>query len=448
MRRLSILLFVFCLGLLPSVANAQSTPIINSAVVNYTQEGPSIENIQAVQGAVTQASGTNPLPPPVININKDDVKLLEPNSFARLARTFQYSYQRAEQPRSLVIASPDGKTTQIINNPEHYLNQHSFTLDFSEMFPASSDLALMVKRIYAKRLTNGGDADSPVQLTNLCGSKPIIMCLAVGLNPWKRALSGISVTASLSERSAAQQNILVPQPTFSQHYGNSGQIDFDPTRLFMTAANWKNAILAAQSMRIDPMQPYSECFQYLADIDPAGKHLLPENRFQNCIRRFGTSTIGVPRPGPWWKPTLKLFIPKFQFKRTSQFDFIKNGGTLIPAPFPSAALNSYTITWDLRRVIAPTNNRMDAFDAITEDYKSPGTPDAKVCMIGSGASTSYVNVPPTFAADSCRTFATSTSADRYGLACISSNGVSAGPMTSIATAPDNTTKPASNSCKW
>jgi hypothetical protein len=432
------------------------------AIGAQAQEGSSIENIHAVGPTSAWAGGTPPATLPPIYITKDDLKPFRPKFAASFARAFQYQYQRAEQPRSVVVAS--GTTTQIIENPEHYLNQHSLIFDFSELFPASPDLASLVKRIYASRLTSDPtSAKRQVRLDELCGGKPVFMCLATGVNPWKRALSGLSVTASLSERSAVQQGILLPQPSFSEHYGLSGQIDFDPTRLFIAGSNWKNAISAAQNMRIDPDQPYCDCFQYLADNevqDPATQHLLPGERYQACISKFAEPRIVAPNHRMRADAILKVFIPKFQFKRASQFDFVKNGGTLLPAPFPSPALNSYMITWDLRRVIATTSNRMDAFDAITEGYKRPqsgsntagtsGTPQqfAKLCIIASGTSKSYVNIPSTFDANSCHTLARNTSADHYGLACISSNDVSVGPLTSIAVIPNDTTKPDSNSCRW
>lgn len=40
-----------------------------------------------------------------------------------------------------------------------------------------------------------------------------------------------------------------------------------------------------------------------------------------------------------------------EFKILTQFDFIKYKGSLIEAPFRERALNTWTFTWDLTRLI-------------------------------------------------------------------------------------------------
>jgi hypothetical protein len=317
----------------------------------------------------------------------------------------------------------------------------------------------MVKLVYANKLAaDPAIANRQVRLIELCGTKPAITCLATGVSAWKRVLSGITITGSLSERSAVQQMIVVPQPPFLNHYGLTGQVDFDPTQLFISGSNWKNAISTVQSMLIDPGQPYADCFQYVADNATPSlpvKPLLPPNRYANCVSKFAAPRVVVPSNRMRWDDILKVFIPKFQFKRASQFDFIKNGAILAPSPFPRVALNSYTITWDLRRVIASTSSRIDAYDSITERYKGPasgasGTPqqDAKLCITSSGASRSYISVPLPFSAESCYRFAGTVSADQYGLACVSSNDIILGVWTRTAVAPDDSVKPNPNSCRW
>ena len=71
---------------------------------------------------------------------------------------------------------------------------------------------------------------------------------------WKRALSGLWVTAALSERPAVQQGIILPEPSFTGHYGITGQIDFSPANLFITGANWRKAITVAKNIHISPSE--------------------------------------------------------------------------------------------------------------------------------------------------------------------------------------------------
>src|ERR1700674_704756 len=131
-----------------------------------------------------------------------DLELLQNSFLARFGRGFQYIFARGEQPASVVIGS--GNTTQIVANPEHYLNQHSMTFDFKELFVSSSALASMVTAINS----SGKGFSLP---RGVCGTKSTIECIASAGTWWKRALSGFSVTGALSERPAVQQSTLIPE---------------------------------------------------------------------------------------------------------------------------------------------------------------------------------------------------------------------------------------------
>lgn len=73
---------------------------------------------------------------------------------------------------------------------------------------------------------------------------------------------------------------------------------------------------------------------------------------EHCRRKLSSAKItgNVSQKREHWDAVLQVAIPKFQFKRITQFDFVKNGGILIPAPFPEAALNNYTSrSWPLTK---------------------------------------------------------------------------------------------------
>ncbi len=138
-------------------------------------------------------------------------------------------------------------------------------------------------------------------------------------------------------------------------------------------------------------------------------------------------------------------------QRTSQFDFVKYGGTLIQAPFPESALNSYTFTWDLRKAIAPTATRLAAADAKSKiaSYQDPLKEKAtKLCVAYSGPLRSPVNVPSKFEAASCQKFAKDVGADHYALACVSDNGVLIGTPYPKDFDPDQKLKAGLDSCRW
>jgi hypothetical protein len=404
-----------------------------------------------------------------VRICKEELKPLQPTGWGRFGRGFQYTYGRLEQPRSVLVGS--GSTTQIIQAPEHYLNQHSLTFDFSEVFTSPADFASMVKTVYADKLeADPRVAKKSVEL-DLCGQQEFIVCLAAGPSAWKRALSGFKITASLSERQGVQQGVIVPEGSFSQHYPFGGEIDFDPAQMFITGTNWKAAIDAVAKNPIGPSQLYSQCAMYekggdaLGDrsIAAGGRGASAQDRGR-CVALFARSRIATSKPPSRRDYIVAALIPKFGYKRISNFDFVKSSGILIPAPFPESALNSFTVTWDFKRAIAATKSRLDAADAFrASNQPSPGGnsgiestsynvpqsgDDPKLCIIYSGAAGSSINVPSTFSADSCYRFARKMSADRYALACVSSNDVLLGPAMDAAMPPDDKAKPESNSCRW
>lgn len=395
------------------------------------QEAPSIKNTQTAQvasgGSNTAKEDTEDIRNACIlnntcTITDKMLKLLQPNLRARFARGFQYTYEVNEQPGTVVL--PNGT---FIKNPEHYLQKHSLTFKFGELFP--SELLARVKRDYDYVTNNVAKGTEPIQLEgNVCGSTKlgIIKCLTNGGSWWQRALTGVSVTGGLSERQAVQQGFLITDQTFTKHYQITGAITFDPTKLFITATNWKNTLDVAQKM--------PRMFDANEDLAAAARDALNQKT-------------------PWEF----VFIPKIQLKRESQFDFIKYQGTLIAAPFPERALNSLILSWDLTHVIADTKTRIDA-DAM-RDYEKPKVQHtseqqgAKLCVTILGTSKSYISVPLTFNAESCHELAKNIKADQYALACELGDHelgdhVQIGPRINAAEAPDDTKKPNPNSCRW
>jgi len=74
--------------------------------------------------------------------------------------------------------------------------------------------------------------------------------------------------------------------------------------------------------------------------------------------------------------------------------------------FPEAALNNYTFTWDLRRVIAPTKTRLDSEDTIGA-YK-PKAQGSKFCIPILAVHENYISVADSFKIKDCRDLADST----------------------------------------
>lgn len=308
---------------------------------------------------------------------------LQPTWGERVARMFQYQFQITEQPRTVVIS---GVPTM---NPEHYLQQHSLLFSFSELFPGSSDFAAMVGSAYTHK--PGSTTGKPLLDTTICGDNPtssVLTCIARGAHAWQRAIAGVKATFTVSERSAIQQSSIVPE-SFGYHYGYGGEVDFDPTNLFITSSNYQTALSAVKGAN--------------------AKTLSSASLLQPMLE-------GADNLHPIRDKLLAALIPTFQYKRTTQFDFIKNsGGFFVPATFPETGLNSYTFTLDARRLFAPMKARSDA-----EATLRPPTPvvTLKFCVPIKSKTEIYLSVPDSFRPDACQNLATSMGAETYRLACV------------------------------
>ena len=346
---------------------------------------------------------------------------LRPGLAARFARGFQYQYQLNEQPETVFISqgSGVGEVTAFLRNRQDYLQQHTLTFKFSELFP---DRLSTYKRgsDYLKKHPEAADGELS---ETICGRKPLITCLAFGGSWWQRTLMGTSISASLAQRARVQQGVIVPFPTFGKKYQFSGGFVFDPAKLFPTATNWKTTFDDVQS------------------IDKA-------------LALVGTSDV---QRQPWRQPWAAV-IPKVEFKMITQFDFLKYNGALIEAPFPERALNTWTFTWDLTRAIPDTKNRIDE-DAIHDglhDLKSSlGRKEekwTKWCRLKLANEVRDIeDVHPASSAQSCQRVAQIMNAEKYQLLCVlkDKDGKEKDRKNGAETDPSmGPVKPDPNRCNW
>jgi hypothetical protein len=377
-------------------------------------------------------------------IDKEAVRSFEPSILERLGRTWQYQYQFSEQP-AFVVATVSG-SSQIIPNPEAYLQQHEMIFQLSELFPNVSNapnapgLPSIVAAIQTGIASNPENKNKVIRLGQLCVGQrvgqPGIRCLASGGRLWERFISGVSGNGSLSERDEVQQGLVTVQ-SFSQHYGPAGEIDFDPSPLFITGTNWKNAVAALKGITFDANvfeENTDEARCFMKDkADP-----LP---LETCIAKFASSRGASAAAS---------LVPKFQFKVADQYDYLKNGGVLIPVPGLQRSLKSYTFTWDLRHLISSTADRL-AVLAAYRSYSSPPASDAvsqkQICVTISGGNRGYVPVADGFAVDSCRLLADGAKADGFALACATSTDMVIGPPNGLQKGQE-ARLPEANTCKW
>jgi hypothetical protein len=402
--------------------------------------------LSSIGGSAQNSSATVPKDcndPSVMCITKDELKPLEPTPGGKFWRGFQYTYQLSEQPAFVAVSSAG--TTQIIPNPEKYLNQHTLSYQFSELFPKVSNLAAMVAAVYAAQ-PGTGKSDKTLRLdSKLCGNRYQIECLVSGGNFWQRLLSSASVSYSESERDEVQQWVLLTSFPTSQHYGPAGEVDFDPASLFITGANWQNAVAALKDINVDEARffggDYAGCFDKGATTSTA---------YKTCLTQFARPRFAAGMGQGTGTKIAAVLIPKFQFKAISQFDFVKNGGVLVAEPGLQRSLKNYSFTWDLRRTIASTSDRIAALKAY-KSYSVPPVGEVKqprVCVTVTDGYQGYVPVGDKVTAEGCRKIAQDAGADEFALACASVGNVVLGARVKGAGSIQDRNLPPSNTCKW
>ncbi len=225
----------------------------------------------------------------------EKIKSLRLNWARRVARGLQYDYELNEQSGTVLVEfERESETlTRPIRNPQSYLQKHTFTFKFGELFP---ERLSMFKRgsEYLKKYPQAADPNKELSEL-LCGDKPLITCLTKGGSWWKRALMGTSVNVTLAQRPEVVSQVFVTDPRFGKDFLVHVGFVFDPAKLFPTATSWKGT------------------FDDVKGIDKA-------------LALLGARDARPGQKPPWKQPWAAAFIPKVEFKVLSQFDFIKHGG--------------------------------------------------------------------------------------------------------------------------
>ncbi len=323
-------------------------------------------------------------------------ELYERSWKARFSRAFEYDFQRVEQPAYLITG-----TGTLAPNPEHYLNEHTLKFQFSEVFPSASTLATAFKSACTL-------AKNAYDCTYQPERADRVRRIASSGGVWQRGLSGVTLTVNLSERTALQQGIVVANPSFANHYQVTGGVNFDPSQLFLNGTNWSKAAAA-----------FSDAHAVCDDRKQDGKD---SDRPRNCV-----ADVSRPRLAAGYAESHRLataflaaVVPTISFKRVSQFDFVKNGGVLVPAPFLENAQTQLTFKWDLKKAIPSTSMMLDATVATA---KPPSA--SRVCIIVNKLGSTAFPVKDDFQASACAEFAKSLPA-KYRLACVRDKEITQG----------------------
>lgn len=334
------------------------------------------------------------------------IESLRPRLIGRFARGFQYDYKLTQQQGTVLVnsGSGNGAITAFLRNPQNYLQQHTLTFKFAEMFPDSLSL---FKRGSDYLKIHPKAAGNSEELSDIfCKGKPLISCLAKGGSWWQRALMGTSINLNFTERTLVQQQVIASPVVFGQKYLVNAGFTFDPAKIFISAGSWKSAFDKVQE--VDKM---------LALIKANDELFTDEGDIK--VRR---------KQKPWKQSWATVLVPKVELKVLSQFDYVKHQGLLIDAPFPERALNNWTFTWDLTRAIPDTKSRIDAdavYGAVEELEKNFGKVEStwvKQCYLYYDEKEKpgrEIDVHPAlFSASSCQNLAKVMKAEYYQLSCV------------------------------
>jgi hypothetical protein len=385
-------------------------------------------------------------------LQSDELKNLEPSVTERLLRSWQYQFQLLEQP-AVLVATSDG-TTATIPNPNKWLQQHSITLTLAEWFPRSTNLPFLVQTVYDYH-----DPDhkglAPVFLDkNLCGNHATTLsCLASGGSWWGRLFSGATLTFSVSQRDEVEQGVVIPTLSASEGWAWNGELDFNPASLFITSANWKNAVSVLAEGQ-DKSRNIKLLKNEQADTSCIYTKESKESKLglAGCVTKFTKPSLTSSLGNTGWADFAAVAIPTFQLKALSQFDFLKQGGILTESPLLQRSLKSMTFTWDLRRLIAATTDRVAIGALYDQAQKTPKLPDntkvTKLCVLKSKSAMSYINVAEDSTMNACRGLAVALGGvDQYAVACAADRIVYIGVSAGINQRPAELNKPATN-CGW
>lgn len=317
----------------------------------------------------------------------------------RFAFGLQYQYQYVEQPSSVLVTQPD-KTQLLLPNPEHNLNQHSFTYDFGQVILTSAQLA-RVRKLNPDFCSHG--------------EKGAAICIARAGGGAKRFLSGLKVTGTIAEHPVAVQQVIVPGG-----YLFGGEVDFNPANLFTTGTDWK-------TITTDITEKDNATFG--AKLSRSCSTPMPDAKDKEAVARDQSNTIKCAREGllafkgPTRSSKLEAILysvaPTFQYKRLTPFDFLKYAGTLIPSS-SSGGLNSWSLTVDVRRLFASPTSRLDAIEAakaIRPKTTAPVNPTKLCGLVFKGGWVSFVSVPPDTSKETCLETAQAIKAEQYQLGC-------------------------------
>lgn len=304
------------------------------------------------------------------------VRKTYPSLGERYLRSMQGKVELIQQPKTALIENPTTLQVTAAPNPDNLLLKVSGVFTYSEYVPTPADVQTQAKAVHDANIdirSTGGGLCTHVQ--NETDAHKVRDCfLRTGFrNVLLRDLSGVKGIVNYAQNPEVQQQLLVPDTISNQNRIFSGEVDFDPSKLFLTGSDWLAAYGAAQYYGTTTETRFNDVIR--AQCEKALHQQLPSEAngkrlgyvSEQCMMR-----LARPHGAYAW---LAAFTPQVVYTIKSQFDFIKNQGDLVPAPYATKRLGDLTLTVDLTRLIATAKSRTDALATLVAAQKNtPVTP--------------------------------------------------------------------------
>lgn len=175
-----------------------------------------------------------------------------------------------------------------------------------------------------------------------------------------RFFSGMTLSGSLLERAETDFGTPALAPALDDRTKGNIDATFDPSSLFLTPNDKTLAFKAAAA--------------YLALSPDAAKGLRMDGGCEKATSDRNAASAETRRAcwralaglSGWKKSLFASLIPTFKFETIDEFDYAVVGGQpiLFPESFKEGALQNYTFTWNLLKIIKPADAKVQSVAAL------------------------------------------------------------------------------------
>lgn len=259
--------------------------------------------------------------------------------------------------RTVEIAGPSNReprtVVEFLPNPDQYLWKATLTVSPSQMFLSASDLETAYGAVAKNRKLFRTDYD-PLSLVD---DELGYFSRSRRADRAGRVLSSVTFSVAVSQRPSLDGQSTLPDPVINEDRAvQTYSVKIDPLSWFVTGTEKASAYSA--------LGAYAKAYKKSEAVETL---LIPckNQNDRDCLRELS----GLSGRGRFWVAVL----PVFEYKSVDQFDFVNAGGRYLFAPLVEDTIETYTVTWDLKRAFKASKERISALSAVqaAADLRSP-----------------------------------------------------------------------------